>query len=845
MANAKPLHSKHSKNSAPVQPAAPRWKQALPDKQTVPHEPAPAALPAEEPAGQLLSAAPVTEEAVSCAMPEASAPAAEEAAPSVPDAGETDAPEEAAETPDAPEEDDELIFEVYFDESSDFETPKKDWIIAGYACPRPKNGGHEAVDRQAVAWWEEIWEKYARENPGYVGSYRLAHCAENSGPVREIVQPMVLNLLLGKIRDCGGYPVVFICPKGECIQHQEINYFAVLTHGYVLLLNTLKKMYPDKAIRVVPYISKTVATDYIASATTEAEMTMLRQHYEAIIGAVAFNHCTPDDMNAILDNLQIIHGRTKPCVDKYGSLNRTYGQSFNLHNVIADYISNSYFSTKFSYKDDILAHDPILCTVPRMKKEDLLPAEPEPAPAPQPAQEPAPAKPFTLDEAGIDRLNAVSPYEQRSMLAALYNDLHIRIMRQIDMDGTHRELNGMLEMTGRIAAPSIRAEAAANLLLFKIALLNHHGNMPEIEKASSEFIHAVSKVQDEHSRNALISMYANRQIVLYTDLNDYDRAEKQYLEIAEYWTDHLESCKKRFKTFGQLFTPSVSSIVCPEYGRAVGSVLQAARKRMRTLTGAERFNVYWEALRRAPIARLHLEDPEDIARLEQTLCDLDSENGFFESALCRLTKAAQLILGEETDPSRRSVEPEEVAEACRKIIQSVGLHTDKMRPFMLSHYARLASEMFILGEEKSISYARTMIQTLLETEGTPNADSYQEIRSPHPRTQILWKLGSALVRSGMREEGMALMAEAFRQLSALDNDIFDSIALAVRAEMALLSDSDPDGPAEITVVYQKFLGEKQPGLIDPFAGADIPSLRFAEGEALQNRLFALTRAIGY
>ena len=44
-----------------------------------------------------------------------------------------------------------------------------------------------------------------------------------------------------------------------------------------------------------------------------------------------------------------------------------------------------------------------------------------------------------------------------------------------------------------------------------------------------------------------------------------EKAEKQYLEIAEYWTDHLESCKKRFKTFGQLFTPSVSSTQLSKY----------------------------------------------------------------------------------------------------------------------------------------------------------------------------------------------------------------------------------------------------------------------------------------
>lgn len=776
-----------------------------------------------------------------------------------------------------------LAFDVYFDESGGFTKANENWLIGGYLRPRQERN----PDKQAKAWWREVLsEVKAKYSDTELEKYILAHCSENhiiTSP-RKDLQPMVLRILANKIKEVNGIPVIFFSPKGICGDNAEMNYIAVLSQGYAQLLAKLQQLYPNSSIRVYPHPSRREEDIHNRWLNWHEEDEDVRRQYISIMLVSAYGLCRHEDLKEALDGLQIITNKTKPCITKHGELVEdrnifSTSGTHNLHNTIADYICNSYFSDIADCRTDILK-DAIVCHVMRdgkkaswESKEEITSDEQveEPNadvihvesimtvktdPVDNVETEPGldavllTTKDTFLQEDNLNRFNASQIYEQRRTIQLLCDEIKPRVERQEEMETVYSEMEAILEAAEHIKIPTIRAELKANLLLFKIAILNHRGEISQIEDASIKFIDAVNRMSDDFSRNALVAKFFNRQIVVSTDLFDFESSEKYFLEMQKYWGNHLETFNNRFGMIGDAFKPKLSSVVCPEFGKTIGSILQTARHQLRWSEGSTKFGIYLEALNRAHMAEIHLETSGDIARLEQTLADLESEEEFYQPAFLHLLKAAQLIGGENWEIKHALVlndlEDNDIVnfDRCTAILEIAGEHGSD-NPYLLSHYMRLASEMCFSGNTKEMRHPQIMLDALKIQENSLAPETYNVIRSTHPRTQILWKLGSVAIRCGLEEQGNKLMSAAYEQLVQTGASIFQAIAIAIRAEQAALEPAACTGYIEdIKNLYATFLVGKPRNMRDPYDGYGIKELESTE-ENLAEIFSNISRRIAY
>ena len=398
----------------------------------------------------------------------------------------------------------ELILEFYSDESSLFQNANQNWVIGGYVRPRVYVDGKSTSDSDVLAWWKDICVWFIKNCRPQIGEYMLAHCGVNiNNKVRRSIQTTVLQMLLDKVAAVNGFPVVFFCPRGECAKNSEINYLTVLSYGYVQLLQELRRRFPDKKVRLVPLISKTDKTKYMAASSTPEELNRLHGHYRVALGIILYPYCSTGELNQIIDDLGIIYPTLSPYATEYGQMvdpkpemicnlqamqtgkvkrNLMGADSVNLHNVVADYICNSYFSNIDDKGIEMIQaqEGAFICTVPRDMSAPIpaaLPVEPiktEEKKDVESVEESAKQEQlFTaVNKDTMERFNAADIYQQRSIIRALCAEIKPLVERQIDMETVLAELNDLLELAKTIHRPAVRAEMTANLLLFKIAVLN-------------------------------------------------------------------------------------------------------------------------------------------------------------------------------------------------------------------------------------------------------------------------------------------------------------------------------------------------------------------------------------
>ena len=682
-----------------------------------------------------------------------------------------------------------LEFDLYLDESGDFSSSNREWLVGGFLLPR---SGNAAATVQG--WWQRVLEAVDERWPGKRREhYVLAHCSDRLNDLfggempRSQVQPMVLEMLTKFIREAKGFPVIFLCPKGECLQNGEYNFACTLAKGYLLLQVQLQSLYPGMIVRIIPHIShrtETRGTDLQHDGTEKG----ILQAYIAHIRRDAFGVCNVKQLKDTLDRAELLTTTKPPLISALGDLQEdipsTVGVYVNLFNVICDYICNSYYDrAKNSYES--LLKDAAVISIYR-------------------------------DGASAPKVAMTQPAEELPPPKEEVNETCRKLLLKI-AEGVHDE--------------AIRAELTANLLLFRIALANHRGDIEQMESFSDSFRTALRGIEDAEASNALAAMFYNRRIVTNTDMFDYAAAEEDFLMMRRYWESH--------------------SSVCAEYGKLINSSLQNIRHKMR-LSGsrAERNALYMEALSRARIARLQFSTPYDLSRLEQTMSNIESEAGEFDRAFHSLFTAAQLIGGAEwTQAHPLGKDPREAItfERCEAFMTIVGKRIDKKQvkmdePFMLFHYLRLADEMCIAGDSR---YA-LLFEALLKHLGALEPSSYDVIRAIHPRTQILWKLGSIAARSGVnRDAAKKLMNAAFKQLRDSQSTLFGAIAIAVGAEhIALQLPGSTEKLAAVRSLYADFTVQKSLFMRDPFAACGV-SGPLTGGDFTPEDMMHISRLIAY
>ena len=775
-----------------------------------------------------------------------------------------------------------MEFDLYFDESGDFRSSCQNWLIGGYLRPRQRG-----ADAQAVQWWTNVREELESVCAGLLrNGYKLSHCSQNSFPAKRTIQPKVLKSLTENIQAVGGFPVIFFHratdnPRDVYEQTPDREYLIVLARGYVALERQLRAKYPNEEHMFI-YLHLSRREQYrempfFALGTHDDDV---REQSKRILQICAEGFAGSEDLVKSLESLELLSSATPPCLNEYGHEihNPLYSAKFNIHNVICDYICNSYYYLRSGRRQD-----PSLCIAYKAALENAIVIDvtevsnaPERAPAPRetpasitqeasksvPEKTPEPgtqeaferaARVFT-DEKERKRFNRSDSAARRNAIHQLCNEIKPRVERQIELSTLNETIDELLAQADKIEYESSRAELKTNLLLFKVGILNHWGKLAEIEELSPHFLGNVNAMTDSSGadRHALIAMFVNRQIVIHTDLFDLDAADRCFQKLEEYWSSELKRSKNLLEGVGA----NLEEVVCPEYGKAIGSILQTTRQRLRQSKEEETFSLYQKARDRASMARLHLNTDQDLSRLMQTMADLESEAKFHEEAFWNLLEVARLESGAEwnqkyekimSDASIAQTITRERCEALLEVTHMYGSSFDPQRilPFVLSHYTRLAAELALREGEQDGELAKIMLKAICRENRALEPTYYNCIHSIHPRTQILWKLGSTACRCGKMENGYALMDSAFRQLADSNASVFQAIALVIRAEMASLNPEDLGESIEaIQKLYDNFLKGKPQNMLDPFESCGIYALDSGNAD-VRAQLHSISRRIAY
>ena len=732
-----------------------------------------------------------------------------------------------------------LEFDLYVDESGDFVSRNKDWLIGGYLIPH-----REDAPALAENWWRKVLDAVDARWPGKRREhYVLAHCTDTANEMfygempRSQVQPMVLEMLVRFIREAKGFPVIFLCPAGSCVENGEFNFACCMAHGYSLLQSHLQRMYPGTIVRIIPHISHRIETHGTELKHDGTDKGIL-EAYIAHVRSTAFSWCDSSHLKNTLERAQLLTTTTPPCITHRGDLktdSAADNSSNNLFNVICDYICNSYYSLDKNNYAETLKDAAVISIYRDGLHAPQVVMNTASSELPKPAEKQIPScLQLLLKRDGAFQFNDFEPDTQRALINQLYEELGEFVKRQEQMETTDNNLKTLLKTADSLSNESIRSELIANLLLFRIAIANHHGRIEQTDELYIDFRAALDKIDDSAVRNELAAMYYNRKIVLSTDQFDYSGAEDMFAMMQRYWENS-------------------EITITPEYGRTIGSILQNSCHRMR-LSGSytEKSAIYMEAFGRARLAKLYMSTPYDLSRHEQTMSHVESEVGNFDDAFRHLLCAARLIGGEEWEDRHAEALAEtdgNVTRArCLAILSVVGRTDPKTKkpvvaePFMLFHYLRLADEMQIAGK----SEAKMMFDTLRENgKGVLLPNSYAVIRSTHARTQILWKLGSLAARLGMPDEGGKLMRDAFKLLTATKSSVFSAIAIAIYAEYIALKLSGADERLkDLRAEYARFTNDKPLFMRDPFAACEVDA-PLKGGEFSTKDMMKISRTIAY
>ena len=739
-----------------------------------------------------------------------------------------------------------MEWELFVDESGSF-NPGEHCLVGGFLCPAGRMN-----EQVAASWNYDIQQDpYIKEALEAFGNWKFDHCCENQCRTnakkrnRGVLQTRVIETFSKKLEAIGGKLVLFDHPSGTANVDNTTTFLSVLAKGLMMLYYDLQADTTSLKVHFASRRNNTRQDDHEAllvsptrvrkEGITDAGVILPIQYANQISnlaflqgGQALLNDKVFGDMIKTIDIItdtykQVDYDAPFKLIDgKYEHVKNggNYDKFPNALTIPCDYICNTFFKgtekpSTFGDEEQAKAslhglYSPEHCryySIDRPLQQLSLDHLMQKADVgvqlvtliTKHCCEPFAKKVF-------ETMNHCSLSAQKAAVDYVNNSVYEQVKNQVNMTQLVKLLDEAIPAANAITNADIQNYFVANLLLFQHSLYTHLGDQDCVKKTFQKAHETIEKLSDDSLHDTLLDMIDNRHIVDLTDLFDYTEALKQFDTIKKYWDNRIAASRRVFPSY-------------PAYGRAIGSYLQLLRHVIHTLDDDMEKELYYDdALEKFKDYLQHIgNDPKEIARGYQTMCDIESEVGHFEQAMKHLYHAAMLSLGEEAAEQEHPT-----SEAIGQAILKSSANDGTRDPYMLQHFVRLIAAMYEAG--KSVE-AELLSEPLFRF---MSIDMGNSVHSPHPRTQIQWKAASLLAnKPGTTAEERQLSKQLF---DAASNDmekqgtvIFEAIAVGVRAEQAMhiLLKHIPGNEAVVCKAmlsaYDTFVTLKPEGCKDPFA----------------------------
>ena len=787
-----------------------------------------------------------------------------------------------------------MEYDLYFDESGKFDMRESTRnVVGGVMIPTSAN------EPRLVNAWNRAAQAAAAGIPGVtpedLADYDFTHCVKNNPKpeLRWTVQPVLLRTYRDAILQAGGQMILFDTEASFVDVDSTTTYLSILTKGLISLYCALQNEQPGEKITLNVHVgirehtTKTAPRRLLEAAAKEergkdnltrseiVEIIRLYQDklyspvaadstpeinidietYRRMIRHLAFVIAPPElygalDFRNMIDRMEILINPAKTVARRDAGRGQPPQTQRIEHawTIPCDCICNSYYVT-FGPKRRLMAgffrdgEDSRIIHVD-VTTEAILSED-----AAVSSRNAYAARFVRLLNMGFPREGTETWLARFNAAEEAYRQNFVREIEGYFKAATYyhvddREMLELLDhartITQRIESGEIRAELQAHFALFSYAMHTHLGMAADIDRDIEAFEEAIAAVRNGHAATGLKLIFFNRNLVLYTDRFEFEKAEKLYGSMSRYW-------KAVLAAGADLLGREAGRD--EEYGKEAGSYLQLLRHQLRAETDPEsRDLLYAEAEEAFGTAMEQLQGPSDRSRILQSMSGVEQELRHWEAAKQCLLWAASLETGE--------------PESLDTFWNAVALPEYK-NPYLLAMYLRMIDAMLLAGEPEGAALLEDCQERLKKafphTTSTGVMDSpamADAVSSIHPRVQILWRFASCVSvqgKAGWQAQGRKLFAAVTEQLAAQQEGVYRAIHTAVSAEAAAwaLRYGDPSAPAlqeAFVKSYKRFAGHCQElRTKDLFrTGAYPASPRCSPAEARTwEELMAFARMIAY
>lgn len=726
-----------------------------------------------------------------------------------------------------------MDWDLFVDESGKFNKDEH-CLVGGFICPQGtisvSNINKWKDEIQAIPEIQQLMTEF--------GSWIYDHCSENKvdtlekRSLRKTLQLRIMQEYAKRIKEKGGKLIIFDNPGGSFNVDNTTNFLTVLAKGLMMLyydlqdgnssinlyfasrMNVLYRDHPEE----IP-----VSPTRVMEPGLWDDKTILDVQYKAQIRNLAFLQggqwlLSDEKFSSMIENIKIMND----ILDS--SPNRKSKYRANPFTVPCDYICNTFFSRSGMKQDQLTIWNQLYQSLDCFYYPTDKPLQPGfnglPSWNDDSDNSTALFSLISLDfpepatSAFLRGFNSASVDTQKNAIQFTIRELYKKVDCQKAMGLLAERLGHTIETASQIRNAEIRNEFIANLLLYQKSLYTHLGDQRKMESITTQFHSVVESIQNDAVRDELLYIADNRRLVDLTDCFNYEMALQEFADIKQDWMNVMSSRNSRHNS------ASRTNPKYPAYGKTVGSYLQLLRHLIHQSNADDKELYYDEAVGYYDIYRHHLLDCTDIIRCHETISDLEAEMEHFQAAFDRLFQAAAL---EENPDVEVQADFPITAENAARIITEAGFGGEK-HPYLMQHYVRLLSMIFLADEESPEGEA--MLSPLLPHLSIAFGD---QINSPHPRTQMQWKIASALAArkaSTKQEKQLAstLFSKAAQTLLGQEKPVFSAIAVGVLAEQMLhIQKGRIPGNASIAYkmlqkAYLSFQSQKTENEKNPFTG---------------------------
>jgi len=435
--------------------------------------------------------------------------------------------------------------------------------------------------------------------------------------------------------------------------------------------------------------------------------------------------------------------------------------------------------------------------------------------------------------------NTASLELQRSALNTVIERIRIHVLEQKCMPLLAERLNHAIDSARHISNENLRSYYIANLLLFQRSLHTHLGNIKTVSSLSEQVYKYIDTLQNDSDRDTLLDIADNQSIVHLTDVFAYDTAIQLFEDAEKYWASKI-SARRRSDARRPAY---------PVWGKTIGSYLQVLRHQIHASQNQEEKELYYMEAQSKYDAYIHhlAENPGDLSRCHQTLCDIEADMGHFPAAVKHLYWASLYATAKEVDHEAPIPSLLEIGERFAWYATA----EDTNSAFLLQHFMRMTALMYSWQVTEMADALFTPFRMLI------NDKWGSQIVNTHARTQVQWKTASILANNPgcsndeRRVANVLFDTAASTLLRNGTSPIFAAISAGIRAEQLshILTGRIPGNKSTVYTAlrkaYERFLALKSDTTPDPFEPYLQP-LKGTDSVRMTSTLFnKVAQLIGY